>query len=97
MKDYKALSFIAALALMVSAAGCGDQNTSDSNDNNSSATTAEATTEKTTDASSDADVPEIEGYDLLWNDKKVIHKSKSDTIYLYDRFGRYVDSQSNGY
>ena len=37
------------------------------------------------------------GYDLLWNDKKVIHKSKSDTIYLYDRFGRYVDSQSNGY
>ena len=40
--------------------------------------------------SSDAD------FDLLWDDKKVIHKSKSDTIVLYDRYGRYVDSESNG-
>ena len=35
-------------------------------------------------------------YDLLWDDKKVIHKSKTDTITLYDRFGRYVDSMDNG-
>ena len=37
-----------------------------------------------------------DGYDLLWNDKKVIHKSKTDTIYLYDRYGRYIDSLDNG-
>lgn len=36
------------------------------------------------------------GYDLLWNDKKVIHKSKPDTIYLYDRYGRIVDAMDNG-
>ena len=71
MKNYKALSFIAALALVVSAAGCGDNKTSDSSEKNSSksATTTEAATETTTEASGDSDVPEIEGYDLLWNDE----------------------------
>ena len=36
-------------------------------------------------------------YDLLWEDKKVVHKSKSDTIYLYDGWGRFVDCVDNGY
>ena len=36
------------------------------------------------------------GYDLLWNDKKVVHKSKTDTIILYDAFGRSVSSLDNG-
>ena len=35
-------------------------------------------------------------YDLLWDDKKVIHKKKTDTIYLYDNYGRVVDSRENG-
>lgn len=35
-------------------------------------------------------------YDLLWNDKKVIHKSKRDNIALYDEWGRVVDAMSNG-
>ena len=35
-------------------------------------------------------------YDLLWNDKKVINKKKTDTIYLYDNYGRVVDSRDNG-
>ena len=36
------------------------------------------------------------GYDLLWNDKKVVHKSKADTIILYDALGRSVSSLDNG-
>ena len=36
------------------------------------------------------------GYDLLWDDKKVIHKSKTDTVTLYDGWGRAVDAASNG-
>ena len=36
------------------------------------------------------------GYDLLWDDKKVIHKSKTDDLYLYDAYGRTVDMMSNG-
>lgn len=35
-------------------------------------------------------------YDLLWNDKKVINKKKTDTVYLYDDYGRVVDSRDNG-
>ena len=35
-------------------------------------------------------------YDLLWDDKKVIHKSKTDDILLFDRWGRCVDNRSNG-
>ena len=35
-------------------------------------------------------------YDLLWDDKKVIHKSKPDEISLYDGYGRIVDSLDNG-
>lgn len=35
-------------------------------------------------------------YDLLWDDKKVIHKSKTDNITLYDNWGRAVDAASNG-
>ena len=35
-------------------------------------------------------------YDLLWDDKKVIHRKKTDIVYLYDRWGRVVDSADNG-
>ena len=35
-------------------------------------------------------------FDLLWDDKKVVHKSKTDTIYLTDPFGRIVDAMDNG-
>lgn len=40
---------------------------------------------------------ENESFDLLWDDKKVIHTSKSDTIILYDNYGRKVDAMGNGY
>lgn len=36
-------------------------------------------------------------FDLLWNDKKVIHKSKTDLITLYDQNGMQVSSMTNGY
>lgn len=36
-------------------------------------------------------------FDLLWDDKKVVHKSKSDNFTLYDAFGRAVDTASNGF
>lgn len=36
------------------------------------------------------------GYDLLWDDKKVVNKKKTDTFYLYDRWGRIVDALGNG-
>lgn len=35
-------------------------------------------------------------YDLLWDDKKVVNRKKTDTIYLYDNCGRVVDSRDNG-
>lgn len=35
-------------------------------------------------------------YDLLWDDKKVVSKKKTVTIYLYDDYGRIVDSRDNG-
>ena len=35
-------------------------------------------------------------YDLLWDEKKVVNKKKRDTIYLYDDYGRIVDSLDNG-
>ena len=36
-------------------------------------------------------------YDLLWDDKKVVHKSKRDDIALYDGWGRIIDAMSNGF
>ena len=38
-----------------------------------------------------------ESFDLLWDDKKVIHKSKTDTITLYDANGMPVSAMDNGY
>ena len=35
-------------------------------------------------------------YDLLWDDKKVVNRKKTDTLYLYDSCGRIVDSKNNG-
>lgn len=40
---------------------------------------------------------ESERFDLLWDEKKVIHQSKADTIILYDAYGRVVDSMGNGF
>ena len=34
--------------------------------------------------------------DLLWDDEKVVHKKNTDTITLYDPFGRFIDSCANG-
>ena len=34
--------------------------------------------------------------DLLWDDEKVVHKKNTDTITLYDPFGRFIDSCENG-
>lgn len=34
--------------------------------------------------------------DLIWNDKKVVHKSKTDVIALYDANGAIVSEMSNG-
>ena len=36
------------------------------------------------------------GYDLLWDDKKVINRKKTDTVCLYDSWGRLVDWMDNG-
>jgi hypothetical protein len=38
-----------------------------------------------------------ESFDVLWDDKKVIHKSKTDVIALYAPNGMAVSSLSNGY
>lgn len=35
-------------------------------------------------------------YDLLWDDKKVINRKKADAIWLFDPWGRLVDSMGNG-
>ena len=35
--------------------------------------------------------------DLRWDDKKVIHKSKTDLLTLYDANGMAADSMTNGY
>ena len=35
-------------------------------------------------------------FDLLWDDKKVVHRKKEDTIGLFDPWGRIVDSMGNG-
>ena len=35
-------------------------------------------------------------YDLLWDDKKVINRKKTDTICLYDDCGRLIDWMGNG-
>ena len=36
------------------------------------------------------------GFDLLWDDKKVVSKKKRDVITLYDAWGRALDSRDNG-
>ncbi|MBQ3080714.1 MAG: MBL fold metallo-hydrolase [Clostridia bacterium] len=36
-------------------------------------------------------------YDILWDDKNVIHNSKTDEIYLLDPYGRTVGMSTNGY
>ncbi len=35
-------------------------------------------------------------FDLLWDDKKVVHRKKEDTVYLFDPWGRLLDRMDNG-
>ncbi len=37
-----------------------------------------------------------DAFDLLWDDKKVVHKSKTDLFTLYDANGMTVDAMDNG-
>ncbi len=60
MKKFKALSFMAAIALLAGTASCG---------NNNSETQSKKTPETTTSAPEVVDVPELDGYSLLWNDE----------------------------
>ena len=69
MNAKKILSFAAALSMLTCAVSCSDKNKDDSD--NTATTTKEASTEAATDAATEAsaDVPEIDGYELLWNDE----------------------------
>ncbi len=70
MKKFRILAVVSALALL---SGCGSK--SETSSESSSApesaaeTTQEETTEAATEAEADSDIPEIEGYNLLWNDE----------------------------
>lgn len=76
MKISKALSIAAALSMLTCVAGCGEKNNSES-EKTTEATTAEAATTEAAETTTEAvpkiddsvDVPEIEGYSLLWNDE----------------------------
>ena len=35
-------------------------------------------------------------FDLLWDDKKVVNRKKTDVFYLYDSWGRLIDRRDNG-
>ena len=62
MKISKALSFAAALSMLTCMAGCGNNNNTDTGSTPETAKTTEAVTEA-------VDVPDIDGYDLIWNDE----------------------------
>ena len=70
MKKFRILAVVSALALL---SGCGSKpetsSESSSAPESAAETTQEETTEAATEAESDSDIPEIEGYDLLWNDE----------------------------
>ena len=70
MKKFRILAVVSALALL---SGCGSKpetsSESSSAPESAAETTQAETTEAATEAESDSDIPEIEGYDLLWNDE----------------------------
>ncbi|MCR5110758.1 MAG: family 16 glycosylhydrolase [Ruminococcus sp.] len=70
MKKFRILAIVSALALL---SGCGSKpetsSESSSAPESAAETTQEETTETATEAEADSDIPEIEGYDLLWNDE----------------------------
>lgn len=70
MKKFRILSVVSALALL---SGCGSKpetsSESSSAPESAAETTQEETTEAATEAEADSDIPEIEGYNLLWNDE----------------------------
>ncbi len=69
MKTKRILSFAAALSMLACAVSCSDKNKD--NSANKPAETTAASTEAATDAATEAstDVPDIDGYELLWNDE----------------------------
>lgn len=70
MKKFRILAIVSALALL---SGCGSKPETSSESSSAPESAAETTQEETieaaTEAESDSDIPEIEGYDLLWNDE----------------------------
>ena len=70
MKKFRILAVVSALALL---SGCGSKpetsSESSSAPESAAETTQEETTEAATEAEADSDIPEIEGYNLLWNDE----------------------------
>lgn len=70
MKKFRILAVVSALALL-SRCGSKSETSSESSSAPESAaeTTQEETTEAATEAEADSDIPEIEGYNLLWNDE----------------------------
>ena len=70
MKKFRILAVVSALALL---SGCGSKPETSSESSSAPESAAETTQEETieaaTEAESDSDIPEIEGYDLLWNDE----------------------------
>lgn len=70
MKKFRILAVVSSLALL---SGCGSKPETSSESSSAPESAAETTQEETieaaTEAESDSDIPEIEGYDLLWNDE----------------------------
>ena len=80
MKKYRLFAAVSALAML---AGCSSGNTSSTSESTSSEAVTEASQEETTAAAAEEDVPEIEGYDLLWHDE-FSGDSLDETIWNYE-------------
>lgn len=80
MKKYRLFAAVSALAML---AGCSSGNTSSTSESTSSEAVTEASQEETTAAAAEEDVPEIEGYDLLWHDE-FSGDTLDETIWNYE-------------
>ncbi len=80
MKKYRLFAAVSALAML---AGCSSGNTSSTSESTSSEAVTEASQEETTAAAAEEDVPEIEGYDLLWHDE-FSGDALDETIWNYE-------------
>ena len=86
MKSIKALSFIAAMALTAAVTGCGSSKGSSVSETAPETAAAESLT-----AAQEEDVPEIEGYDLLWNDEFSGSELDQDWRYQQDHYPKQSD------